>query len=490
MQILDFAVKWYLTKVSQRKYQMSTFYTIKEASKTLKVSEQRVRTLCRDGELEAEKVGTNWLIDRESLSEYSASSSNKPAQDHRSSTKKNTKPIVLSFFSGAMGLDQGLEEVGFDIRLACEIDKYCRQTIELNKPDIALIGDINSYSADEILSYAGLTRKDDVDVIVGGPPCQAFSTAGKRNGFNDERGNAFLTYLKIAFDIRPKYLVIENVRGLLSTPMKHRPHELRGTDYPDLTLDELPGGALNFIISIIKKNGYGFSFNLYNAANFGTPQVRERVVIICSRDGKKPPYLIPTHSEDGKNSLKKWKTFRQATKGIREHHSINFPEKRLKYYKMLKEGQNWKSLPVELQKEALGNSFYAGGGKTGFLRRLSWDKPSPTLVTHPAMPATDLAHPEENRPLSIEEYKRLQEFSDDWKLAGPLLEQYKQVGNAVPASLGRAIGTLVLSLLQNEEVKVSNGFSYSRYKNTRDDEWLSYFYKTAQLESMINLPLF
>ena len=111
---------------------MSTFYTIKEAAKTLKVSEQRVRTLCRDGELEAEKVGTNWLIDCESLSEYSTSSSDKVPQDHKSSVKKNNKPIVLSFFSGAMGLDQGLEEVGFDIRLACEIDKYCRQTIELN----------------------------------------------------------------------------------------------------------------------------------------------------------------------------------------------------------------------------------------------------------------------------------------------------------------------------------------------------------------------
>ena len=200
--------------------------------------------------------------------------------------------------------------------------------------------------------------------------------------------------------------------------------------------------------------------------------------------------MTPTHSEDGKNSLKKWKTFRQATKGIREHHFINFPEKRLKYYRMLKEGQNWKALSVELQKEALGNSYYAGGGKTGFLRRLSWDKPSPTLVTHPAMPATDLAHPEENRPLSIEEYKRIQEFSDSWQLAGSLLEQYKQVGNAVPASLGKAIGSLLLNLLQSNEVLAFNGFSYSRYKNTRDDEWISFFHKTAQLENMVNLPLF
>jgi DNA (cytosine-5)-methyltransferase 1 len=146
---------------------------------------------------------------------------------------------------------------------------------------------------------------------------------------------------------------------------------------------------------------------------------------------------------------------------------------------MLSEGQNWRHLPENLQKEALGKSYFAGGGKTGFLRRLAWDKPSPTLVTHPAMPATDLAHPEENRPLSIEEYKRLQEFSDSWQLAGPLIEQYKQVGNAVPASLGRAIGSLILGLLNTEDMKSSADFPYSRYKNTSDHEWLSNFHRLA-----------
>jgi DNA (cytosine-5)-methyltransferase 1 len=471
---------------------MGTYQTIKAAANALKISEQRVHTLCREGLIEAQKIGTNWLIDQKSLSQYSIATAHYVAEDHPSYTVKKNKPMVLSFFSGAMGLDQGIEQAGFDVRLACEIDKYCRQTIVLNKPNMALIGDINHYSADEILSYAGLTRNDDVDLIVGGPPCQAFSTAGKRNGFNDNRGNAFLTYLNIALDISPKYFVIENVRGLLSCPMQHRPHEMRGSDFPDLTLDELPGGALNFVISIIKKAGYSFSFNLYNAANFGTPQTRERVVIICSRDGEKPPFLIPTHSENGGNGLKKWKTFRQVTKGLANHHHLTFPEKRLKYYRMLSEGQNWKFLSEELQKEALGKSYYSGGGKTGFLRRLAWDKPSPTLVTHPAMPATDLAHPEENRPLSIEEYKRIQEFSDHWQLAGPLIEQYKQVGNAVPASLGRAIGLLISKLLKKETIQFDPGFLYSRYKNTSDDKWIANFNHVAssETESSLQMSLF
>jgi DNA (cytosine-5)-methyltransferase 1 len=353
---------------------------------------------------------------------------------------------------------------------------------------MALIGDINDYSPAQVMRYAGLELGQDVDLIVGGPPCQAFSTAGKRNGFNDERGNAFLTYLSVAFAIQPRYLVIENVRGLLSCPMKHRPHELRGPEFPDLTLDELPGGALHFVLNEIRRHGYGYSFNLYNAANFGTPQVRERVVIVCARDGSRPPLLPPSHSEQGEHGLKKWKTFRQATKGLEDHHHLTFPEKRLRYYRLLREGQNWKHLPDELQKEAMGKSYDAGGGKTGFLRRLAWDKPSPTLVTHPAMPATDLAHPLEDRPLSVEEYKRLQEFPDDWTLAGPMVEQYKQIGNAVPASLGRTIGQTVMALLKGHTVPELPGFAYSRYKNTRDAEWEAQFLRSAGASATTYAP--
>ncbi len=471
---------------------MRTQLTIKEAADLLHISEQRVRTLCREGTLEAEKAGSSWLISAASLHRYGLTSAHQIAEDHplytapntatperRNPTSRPAKPIALSFFSGAMGLDLGIEQAGFDIRLACEVDKSCRQTITLNRPHMALIGDINDYSPAQVMRYAGLELGEEVDLIVGGPPCQAFSTAGKRNGFNDERGNAFLTYLRVAFAIRPRFLVIENVRGLLSCAMQHRPHELRGPEFPDLTLDELPGGALNFVLNEIRRHGYGYSFTLYNAANFGTPQVRERVVILCARDGSRPPLLPPSHSEQGEAGLKKWRTFRQATKGLTQHHHLNFPEKRLRYYRLLNEGQNWKHLPEDLQKEAMGNSYYAGGGKTGFLRRLAWDKPCPTLVTHPAMPATDLAHPQEDRPLSVEEYKRLQEFPDDWTLAGPLVEQYKQVGNAVPASLGRTIGQTVMSLLKGHAIPELPGFAYSRYKNTRDTEWETQFRRSA-----------
>ena len=394
--------------------------------------------------------------------------------------KKKKKPIALSFFSGAMGLDIGLENSGFDVKLACESDKYCRQTIALNRPNMALIGDINEYDASEIRRQAGLSVDDEIDLIAGGPPCQAFSTAGHRKGFHDERGNVFLKYIDLALELMPRYIVIENVRGLLSCPMSHRPHSKRGPGFPDLSEDELRGGAMNFVLNRLNASNYSYSFNLYNAANFGTPQTRERVIIICSRDGKEPPFIPPTHSKDGDFGLPKWKTLRSCIAGIPEHHHLNFPDKRIRYYKLLGPGENWRNLPTELQREALGKSFDAGGGKTGFLRRLSWSKPSPTLVTHPAMPATDLAHPVECRPLSIEEYKRIQQFPDTWSLAGPLVQQYKQVGNAVPTGLGFAVGTLIHNLLEGEPVSNIADFRYSRYKNTAHTEWQIAFRKQAE----------
>jgi DNA (cytosine-5)-methyltransferase 1 len=138
---------------------------------------------------------------------------------------------------------------------------------------------------------------------------------------------------------------------------------------------------------------------------------------------------------------------------------------------MLGPGQYWKHLPIELQKEALGNSFYSGGGKTGFLRRLAWDKPSCTLVTIPNMPATDICHPVEDRPISVQEYKRVQQFPDHWEICGPVVEQYRQVGNAVPVGLGEAIGKSILAHMKGKPAIPPEGFPFSRYKATDEISW-------------------
>lgn len=452
---------------------MSTpkFLSVKNAAERLDISQQHVRSLLRSGLLKGHQLGKQWLISPASLKAYT--SREKEPKDHAT---RRTGPLpklkALSFFSGAMGLDLGLEKAGIHILLACEIDKHCRKTIEANRPDLALLGDIWKYSAQDIREASGLSQTDDIDVIVGGPPCQAFSTAGARRGFQDIRGNVFLKFIDIALELRPKYIVIENVRGLLSAPLAHRPHAERGEKWaPDY--EEKPGGALLHILETLRASGYGVSFNLYNAANFGVPQIRERIIIICSRDGTKLPYLNPTHSQDGSFGLPKWITFREAVDGIDalgcSH--VDFPEDRLRFYRLLGPGQYWKHLPENLQKEALGKSYYAGGGKTGFLRRIAWDKPSCTLVTAPNMPATDICHPVENRPLSIQEYKRLQMFPDNWQLCGKLIDQYRQVGNAVPSGLGEAVGHTILAHMTGQNTQPPTSFPFSRYKETNEENW-------------------
>ena len=457
-----------LTFVNENFDNPDQLLSVGDVALKLRITPQRVRQLLNSSELAGRRVGHTWVVDRVSVKDYlHAHGLSTIVPDGRPAVTPNGKMKVLSFFSGAMGLDQGLESAGMETILACEFDRASRETISRNKPEIPLLGDIWQYDAAEIRQIAGLAPSDDIDVIAGGPPCQAFSTAGARRGFADVRGNVFLHFIDLIEQLQPRYAILENVRGLLSMPMNAAGLDEGGeaAEFADR-----PGGALAFAVSLLRKAGYSVSFNLYNAANYGSAQVRERVVILCSRDGGRIPFLRPTHSSDPTFGLPPWRTFREATAtldGSVAHH-LNFPESRLKYFRLLGPGQYWKHLPEDLQKEALGKSYYLGGGKTGFLRRLSWDKPAPTLVTHPAMPATDLGHPELDRPLSIEEYKRVQDFPDDWILEGSLQDQYKQVGNAVPLALGRAIGAALVSHARGDTWDEIPGFPYSRYKNTSD----------------------
>ena len=272
---------------------------------------------------------------------------------------------ALSFFSGAMGLDIGLKKSGIEIVLACESEKIIRETIKANNPNLKTLDDINKYSANDIRKAAGFKKNEKIDLMVGGPPCQAFSTAGKRLSINENRGVVFIKYLELIKKLSPTYFVIENVRGLLSAPLKHVPHNKRKRK---LKAIEQKGGTLECILDYLKKCGYKISFNLYNSANFGTPQIRERVIIIGHQKDKLP-YLSPTHSEYGEHGLEKWKTFKHAAKGLENihHEHVNFPLRRIKYYKKLKEGQNWRNLPKALQKEAMGKSFLLEEEKLDFI---------------------------------------------------------------------------------------------------------------------------
>ena len=399
----------------------------------------------------------------------------------RTRASRATEPLqYLSFFSGALGLDQGFDLAGYECLALNEIDPMACNTIKANlgttfrhrrKPQL-FDYDIRRLTSDFLRDELG-TDTENLFCIIGGPPCQAFSTAGNRLGLNDDRGNVFLHFIHLIGQLRPKYAVFENVRGILSAPLIHRPHNERGSDYPPLSSDEKPGGALLKILGILSDYGYKTTFNLYNTANFGVPQTRERVIFFASREGKDIPYLRPTHDVLGADGLEPWVTLGEVLSGLDEPEPevSSFPETRLKYYRLLSQGQNWKNLSPFLQKKAMGKSFLSGGGKTGFYRRLALDRPSPTLVTAPTMPATDLCHPTELRPLSVGEYAAIQTFPPSFVLAGKTVDKYRQLGNAVPVQFSLAVAQHLLDFDRDRLAATEERLRFSRYVDTDHLSW-------------------
>ena len=293
---------------------------------------------------------------------------------------KKSQRQFISFFSGALGLDIGLKLGGLECLALNEFDSVACRTARTNLSRLYPRQQPKLYECD-IRSLDPEFLAKDLNIcpgklfaIVGGPPCQAFSTAGRRLGLNDDRGNVFLHFIDLILGLKPKYAIFENVRGLLSVPLVHRPHSERGTGFDPLRPEERSGGALLHILNLLERAGYKTTFNLYNTANFGVPQIRERLIFFASRDGSTVPHIARTHDQEGNEGLPKWKTFRDAIKdlSLEPAEAGKFPEKRLRYYRLLKEGQNWRDLPKELQPEAMGASWFAGGGKTGFYRRIAW----------------------------------------------------------------------------------------------------------------------
>jgi DNA (cytosine-5)-methyltransferase 1 len=380
-----------------------------------------------------------------------------------------SKYKALSLFSGAGGLDIGIEQSGIEICCGVEYNKTFAETLRKNSGIPIIESDIKDVTLDTLLEISSIKEKEEIDIIIGGPPCQPFSSAGNRRGLEDFRGNAIYEFIRMVKEINPKVFLLENVRGLLYSKLKSVPEDVK-SDYEKMIGKK--GSVLYLITNELSKLGYKISFSLFDTANYGVPQKRERLLIFGSRTGQEVPLPRPTHNEKGTNGLLPWKTLQDAIGDLSSnddgHHYVNLREKSVKFLKKLNEGENWRNLSEEDQKEALGKSYYLGGGKTGFLRRLSWSKPSPTLVTNPTMPATLLCHPEKLRPLSIEEYSRIQEFPDDWEFVGSTNKIYVQIGNAVPVGLGKVAGKTLLKVLDGKIDKndYPNNLKFSRYNNT------------------------
>lgn len=345
-----------------------------------------------------------------------------------------------------MGLDLGLEAAGLQVVVAVECNRFPVATIRKNRPTLPLIDrPIEDVPTAEILAAAGL-EPGEAFAVVGGPSCQVFSTAGNRQSLADPRSTMFKHFVRVIREAQPAFYVMENVRGLLSAAVRHRPLGQRGPGFAPLKADEELGSAFKAVASALRGLGYYSVFDVLNAADYGVPQTRHRLVIIGSRDGKKVRMPSGTHDQCGRGGLPNWRTLADALCGLEERDAeyFNFCPAKARYLKLVPEGGNWRDLPEHLKPEALGSAFESWGGRSGFFRRLRLEEPSPALTTRPDSKATTLCHPTELRPLSVGEYARIQQFPSSWSFEGSVRRKYEQVGNAVPIGLGKAIGRALI----------------------------------------------
>lgn len=321
---------------------------------------------------------------------------------------KKTTISVIELFAGAGGLALGLEKAGFKNTALLEIDKDAVATLKNNRPKWNVIhADISQFS------FEGMSA----DVVTGGFPCQAFSYAGKGNGFSDTRGTLFYEFARCVKQVQPKLFLAENVRGLIS-------HQ--------------GGRTLKTVLSVLESLGYNVQYRLLNAVNYDVPQKRERVIIIGTRNDVRFQY--PAASP---NIL----TLRNALLDVPHSEGMKYSPKRAKVLDLVPPGGCWRDLPEDIQKSYMMKSYYLTGGRTGMARRISWDEPCLTLTTSPSQKQTERCHPEETRPFTVREYARIQTFPDDWVFMGGMGSKYKQIGNAVPVNFAYHLGRSIINAL-------------------------------------------
>ncbi|WP_020557942.1 DNA (cytosine-5-)-methyltransferase [Thiofilum flexile] len=328
----------------------------------------------------------------------------------------------IELFAGAGGLGLGLEKAGFESVLLNEIDKTACATLTKNRPH----WNVKNSSITE-LDFTEYHNK--VDLVSGGFPCQAFSYAGKKLGFEDVRGTLFYEFARCVKEVNPPVFLAENVRGLL----KHD-----------------NGKTLEAIKSIIDELGYELiEPKVLKAIFYQVPQKRERLFLIGIRKDLK--HFIDSYQWPA--PYKRILTLRDALKtgmlydtDAPESKGQSYPKRKKEIMDLVPPGGYWRDLPLEIQKEYMLKSFYLGGGKTGMARRLSWDEPSLTLTCAPAQKQTERCHPEFTRPLTTREYARIQTFPDTWEFAGTPTNIYKQIGNAVPVNLAYAMARSLVRL--------------------------------------------
>lgn len=330
----------------------------------------------------------------------------------------------IELFAGGGGLALGLEKAGFRHVLLNEFDHSACDTLRANRPDWNVVeGDIHEIDFTPF--------RDKVDFLSGGFPCQAFSYAGKRLGFEETRGTLFFELARAVKEVRPKVFLGENVRGLFE-------HD--------------KGRTLQTIKNVIAELGYTLvEPRILRAIQYDVPQKRERLILIAIRNDIAPfaHYKWPDVSPEIRTLKDAFCAGSLFPCDVPPSPGQAYPEEKRKVLELVPEGGDWRDLPEDVARKYMKGSYNLGGGKTGMARRLSMDEPSLTLTCSPAQKQTERCHPTETRPLTVREYARIQTFPDDWRFCGTLSDQYKQIGNAVPVNLAWAVGRSLVRLFND-----------------------------------------
>lgn len=358
---------------------------------------------------------------------------------------------AIDLFCGAGGLSEGLRQSGFNVVAGNDFDDAAGATYAATHKDAKFLGGpIQDLTARAFLRAGGL-KLGELDVLAGGPPCQAFSVYNHQRGMHDARASLFLEYMRLVEGLRPKWIVMENVTGITSAG---------------------GGAAVRSILVGLKKLGYTVDYRVLKTEQFGIPQERRRVVFIGNRIGLPIVWPKPTHGpgltpyvtirdaigdlpvlsngecgDDQKYRTKATSIYqrylRKDSEGVRNHAAPKLSPINLKRMESIPPGGSWRDIPVRLLPEGMKKARRCDHTKR--YGRMTWDGLSCTILTKCDVHWGAYIHPEQDRAISAREAARIQSFPDWFVFEGSKTDQFVQVGNAVPPLLGRQIGSAILA---------------------------------------------
>ncbi|NJD66938.1 MAG: DNA cytosine methyltransferase [Chloroflexi bacterium] len=373
---------------------------------------------------------------------------------------------VVDLFAGAGGLSVGFRDAGFSILAANDFDENASETFMLNHPETAFLsGPIQRIGAEDFLCAAEL-RRGELDVLIGGPPCQAFSVYNHQRGMHDERSGLFREYTRLVDGLMPRFVVMENVTGITSIEN---------------------GQAVEEIHLRLKELGYAVEARILKAEEYGVPQERRRIFFIGVRDGQAITWPETTHgagdslftlqlrplvtvadaisdlpalgmgegAEEMAYTAQPQSAYqerlRRGSRCVYNHIAPMLADVNRERMKYIPVGGSWRDLPFNLL--PTGMKAARRSDHTKRYGRMDPTGQSCTILTKCDLHWGAYIHPFQDRTITVREAARLQSFPDTFRFAGSRGEQYRQVGNAVPPTLARAVADAVLNMMGQSDEK-------------------------------------